>query len=422
MFDEPTRAAIQTNLLEFGNALAGRGVRPQRRDRRAAAAGRAAGAGDARTSPRPSTGLAGFVAGALGDRRRGRAGRRGRRASCSSTSRPPSAPSPTWPGRSSRRRSPRRPETEDTAIDDPAADPALPRQHRGPLQRAAAGLRGAPAAGLQRRSRRRSSLGIKALLLAPAFNAQLDPTAAVPARPQQRPGRPQGHRDLDRLQQRALDPPLAFIDTRPVGLQLRHARCSGTSPACVSLRRRARRPTSASIVLGASRRAPNSEVGPSSAPANGGGDNPSQLPPLQPLPEHRLARAGARVRGRQRGLHRRAGGDRERARQPGDPDRGQIQAQTRRPRRRRGRGSDAEAPQPKASDYDERIYRKGHPPHRMRNALILIALLIAGTYLALHQGAARSQLRVRAARRSSTTPPTSARTRRCGSPASTSAR
>jgi phospholipid/cholesterol/gamma-HCH transport system substrate-binding protein len=37
---------------------------------------------------------------------------------------------------------------------------------------------------------------------------------------------------------------------------------------------------------------------------------------------------------------------------------------------------------PKPKDYDERIYRKGNPPHRVRNALILIALLIAGTYLA----------------------------------------
>jgi phospholipid/cholesterol/gamma-HCH transport system substrate-binding protein len=36
--------------------------------------------------------------------------------------------------------------------------------------------------------------------------------------------------------------------------------------------------------------------------------------------------------------------------------------------------------QPKT--YDERIYRKGHPPHRVRNALILIALVIVGTYLA----------------------------------------
>ena len=40
------------------------------------------------------------------------------------------------------------------------------------------------------------------------------------------------------------------------------------------------------------------------------------------------------------------------------------------------------APQPQQKGYDERIYRKGHPPHRMRNALILIALVVIGTYLA----------------------------------------
>lgn len=33
-------------------------------------------------------------------------------------------------------------------------------------------------------------------------------------------------------------------------------------------------------------------------------------------------------------------------------------------------------------DYDERVYRKGNPPHRVRNALILIVLVIVGTYLA----------------------------------------
>ncbi|MSO41439.1 MAG: MCE family protein [Solirubrobacterales bacterium] len=38
---------------------------------------------------------------------------------------------------------------------------------------------------------------------------------------------------------------------------------------------------------------------------------------------------------------------------------------------------------PKPKDYDERIYRKGNPPHRIRNAVILIALVIAGTYLAI---------------------------------------
>jgi ABC-type transporter Mla subunit MlaD len=36
-----------------------------------------------------------------------------------------------------------------------------------------------------------------------------------------------------------------------------------------------------------------------------------------------------------------------------------------------------------SEQYDERIYRKGHPPHRMRNALILIAVLLIGTYFAV---------------------------------------
>jgi phospholipid/cholesterol/gamma-HCH transport system substrate-binding protein len=41
------------------------------------------------------------------------------------------------------------------------------------------------------------------------------------------------------------------------------------------------------------------------------------------------------------------------------------------------------APPPKKIDYDERVYRKGHPPHRVRNALILIALVLVGTYFAV---------------------------------------
>ena len=39
--------------------------------------------------------------------------------------------------------------------------------------------------------------------------------------------------------------------------------------------------------------------------------------------------------------------------------------------------------EPKPVDYDERIYRKGHPPHLTRNALIMIALILIGTYLAV---------------------------------------
>jgi phospholipid/cholesterol/gamma-HCH transport system substrate-binding protein len=36
----------------------------------------------------------------------------------------------------------------------------------------------------------------------------------------------------------------------------------------------------------------------------------------------------------------------------------------------------------KPKDYDERVYRKGNPPHRVRNGLILIVLVVIGTYLA----------------------------------------
>src|SRR5262249_35965020 len=49
-------------------------------------------------------------------------------------------------------------------------------------------------------------------------------------------------------------------------------------------------------------------------------------------------------------------------------------------------GQEVTPPVPKQTKagggYDERIYRKGHPPHRTRNALILIALVIVGAYLA----------------------------------------
>jgi phospholipid/cholesterol/gamma-HCH transport system substrate-binding protein len=38
---------------------------------------------------------------------------------------------------------------------------------------------------------------------------------------------------------------------------------------------------------------------------------------------------------------------------------------------------------PQKAEYDERVYRKGHPPHRIRNALILIGLILVGTYFAV---------------------------------------
>jgi phospholipid/cholesterol/gamma-HCH transport system substrate-binding protein len=41
------------------------------------------------------------------------------------------------------------------------------------------------------------------------------------------------------------------------------------------------------------------------------------------------------------------------------------------------------ASEPQPATYDERVYRKGSPPHRIRNALILIAILLVGSYLAV---------------------------------------
>jgi phospholipid/cholesterol/gamma-HCH transport system substrate-binding protein len=41
--------------------------------------------------------------------------------------------------------------------------------------------------------------------------------------------------------------------------------------------------------------------------------------------------------------------------------------------------------EPKPVGYDERIYRKGHPPHQTRNALIMIVLILIGTYLAVNK-------------------------------------
>ncbi len=41
--------------------------------------------------------------------------------------------------------------------------------------------------------------------------------------------------------------------------------------------------------------------------------------------------------------------------------------------------------EPKPVGYDERIYRKGHPPHQTRNALILIVLILVGTYFAVNK-------------------------------------
>ena len=156
-----------------------------------------------------------------------------------------------------------------------------------------------------------------------------------------------------------------------------------------------------------------------------------QLPPLQPLPEHGGAGADPRMRGGERDLHRRPAGDRQRARQPGDapPSSDQHLAEVQEAEegqegqvRQEEEGQELMPPvEIKKKDYDERIYHRRPPgstgmlgadPARARRR----RHLPRGD-----QGAALRQPTTRSTR-CSRTPPTSARTPLCGSPASTSAR
>ena len=168
----------------------------------------------------PNTGLANFVS-SLSATAAEVAPVARSRASSSSTSTRPSAPSPASHGRSSRSRSRRAPAAEDAAIATPADGPALPRQHRQALRRAAAGLprdrSGAeghseldrqrrqgpgPLAGLERPAR--SDGAVPAQPLEQRAGAARDP-AADPVQHHARPAAELHHAGAVRLQLR-LDP------------------------------------------------------------------------------------------------------------------------------------------------------------------------------------------------------------------------
>ena len=212
----------------------------------------------------------------------------------------------------------------------------------------------------------------------------------------------------------------------PVGLQLRHPAVPERRPT-ISPSATASAPTSAS-----SRSTPPTGPEQRGQPAHrrrptaAGRLRTTSCTPTPTRTRPRPARSRASARPATRSTCAGPGPDRQRPRQPGHRHRRpdlRAARQLRRRRRRRRRRSDGRSHARSRSprSYDERIYRKGHPPHRIRNALILIALILIGTYFARHQGApvrrhVRGQGRLRA------TPPTSARTRRSASRASTSAR
>ena len=138
MFDDPTRVAIQQNLLEFGNALAGRGVDLNE------AIGQLKPLVQLLTPVMknladPNTGLSNFVSSLVSHRRRGRSGgadpgpalRRPRHdLRCLRPRRTAVHPGVDLEGSRGRGHGDR----------DPADHPSLPRQHDQALRRAAAGL------------------------------------------------------------------------------------------------------------------------------------------------------------------------------------------------------------------------------------------------------------------------------------------
>jgi virulence factor Mce-like protein len=269
MFDDPTRTAIQTNLLEFGNALAGRGgdlneaigqLKPLVQVLTPVM----------RNLADPNTGLGNFV---------------------SSLSATAAEVAPvaeiqgqlfvdldTTFGALARVSRPfiqetieKSPSTEDTTI---ATLPTI-----RPLLANTAKLFSELRPGFHALAPSQKALGqsvvegVKALALAPAFNAQLDPTAQAVLNLSNNAGARQGINDLTTFNN-TLAPPLSFITPaqsvcnyatllfRNVASFLGSADGIGTSQRFIVLQ----------PPIG-----PNSEIGPSSAPANGGGQNTNFL-------------------------------------------------------------------------------------------------------------------------------------------------
>ena len=288
IFDEPTRAARSSNLREFGNAFAGRGARPQRGDRRAAAAAARPRAG-ARNLADPRHAARRASSAALGRRRgRGRAGRRDAGRAVREPRHHVHRAGRASRGRSSRRRSRarrRRSTRRSRASRSSARSCATTR----PVPRAAAGRR-ARCAPPRRRWPTRSRSAPPTLRRSPALNEQLS-------------------RRFEALEDFAEDPLVPLGIQRPddtVGDPASDARIPHARPdrlqlrdAVVPQRRRACSPRATRTAPGSAssssprRTGPNNEGGPSTAPANGA-DPHDELPPLEPVPEHGRAGPDAR--------------------------------------------------------------------------------------------------------------------------------
>jgi virulence factor Mce-like protein len=275
MFDAPTRVAIQSNLLEFGNALAGRGVDLNE------AIGQLKPLVEVltpvmRNLADPNTGLSNFV-------------------SALSNTAAEVAPVAEIQGQLfvdldttfaafARVSRPfiqdaisKAPAAEDTAIATlPTIRPLLANTAKlfGELQPGFHAI-----APVQKELGQSVVEGVKALALAPAFNAQLDPTAQAVLNLSNNSAARTGINDLTTFNN-TLGPPLSFITPaqsvcnyatllfQNVASFLGSADGIGTSQRFIALQ----------PPIG-----PNSEIGPASAPANGGGQ-PTNFLHYNPYP------------------------------------------------------------------------------------------------------------------------------------------
>ena len=274
-FDEPTRAAIQANLLEFGNALAGRGVSLN------AAIGELRPLVERlepvmRNLASPDTGLSRFV-------------------SALAATAAEAAPVAEIQGQLFvdlettfrafadvarpfiQETISKAPETEDVAID------TLPRIRPFLANTTVLFSELRPGfhafAPVSKQAAQAVSLGVKALRIAPAFNAQLDPTAQSLLDLNNDAVSREGIRDLT-VFNNVLSPPLGFIT--PAQSVCNYATILLQNASSVA---------SFGDGLGTNQRAvvlqeptgPNGEVGPSSAPGSGG-DDPSNFLHYNPYP------------------------------------------------------------------------------------------------------------------------------------------
>jgi virulence factor Mce-like protein len=269
MFDQPTRTAIQSNLLEFGNALAGRGVDFNE------AIGQLKPLVQVLTPVMknladPNTGLSNFIS------------------SLSNTAAEVApvaeiqgqlfADLDTTFGAFARVARPfiqesisRSPAAEDTAISTlPTIRPFLANTAK---------LFSELTPGFQALAPRSKDLaaatveGVKALPFAPGLNAQLDPTAQALLNLANNSSARQGINDLTQFNN-TLSPPLRFIT--PVQSVCNYATLLFRNVSSF-LSTRSEFGTSQRFIVLQPPLGPNSEVGPSSAPANGGGQETNFL-------------------------------------------------------------------------------------------------------------------------------------------------